>query len=185
MDRTFAHQSPAAGSQAPQMLEAEMLSPDNTGSTIRPPALCHCRDEGASTSAIPPPTYQSHNESRSFFPENLPDRPQPRQNNQFLAFLGLIASCLGLTILISFIHRRCMSLRRLVDRRADQEERRAARAYRCMARKQRVRDWWYGRQRQQRTDDYDEKRALIIQQENTLENAMQDEIMQLRNAHDI
>ncbi|QIX00887.1 hypothetical protein AMS68_006404 [Peltaster fructicola] len=123
-------------------------------------------------------------------------------NGYLLKALAYIASILGLTAIIAFIRRKCMSMRRRVERAADLEERRNARAYRKAARRAEMRRRWdalvkaftFSKAKQApRMTDYDEKRALILQDAlleqdfSQLEKGdlMEAEIRQLRNAHDI
>jgi hypothetical protein len=94
----------------------------------------------------------------------------------------------GLAFICCFIRRRCMSLRTRAERAADRERRDAERLYRRQAKRQAVRDWWFGTRRGQpgrRAGDYDEKRTLILRQEGILEEAMQDDIRQLQIQEEI
>ncbi|KAI9705360.1 MAG: hypothetical protein M1820_005190 [Bogoriella megaspora] len=77
----------------------------------------------------------------------------------------------------------CCNPRSKVERRARREERRTERLYRRAARRQRWKDWWSGRD--PRIGDYEEKRALILEQEGLLEEVMQEEIRQFRDAHQV
>lgn len=117
--------------------------------------------------------------------------------------LGGIAAALGLTALFAFIRRKCMSARRRVERAADQEERRNARAYRRAARRAEIRRRWdafiasincfRAAPGPTRIEDYEEKRALILQDaflEQEIDAAekgevMEAEIRELRHAHEI
>lgn len=116
--------------------------------------------------------------------------------------LGGIAAALGLTALFTFIRRKCMSMRRRVERAADQEERRNARAYRRAARRAEMRRRWdafvsavncFRSPPEPRIEDYEEKRALILQDaflEQDIDAAekgevMEAEIRELRHAHEI
>lgn len=124
--------------------------------------------------------------------------------NPLLQALAAISAVLGLSALFSFIRRRCMSMRKRVERAADLEERRNARAYRQAARRAAMRKRWdsvvgalncFGsaKKEEPRIQDYDEKRALILQDaflEQDLDVAekgevMEAEIRELRNAHEI
>jgi hypothetical protein len=114
--------------------------------------------------------------------------------------LALIATTIGLTALCAYIRRKCMSARKQVDRLAEREERRNARAYRRAARRAEMRRRWRAlctalncfnpSPPERRIEDYDEKRALILQDafmEQSLEAAekgevMEAEIRELRNA---
>ena len=98
--------------------------------------------------------------------------------------MGLL--CCG--SLLAVIRHKCSSLRTRTERAAAREERLNARAYRRAARQHAWRNWWRGnwvRRDNQRIADYEEKRALIADQEGVLEDAMQEEIRQLRAAHDV
>jgi hypothetical protein len=117
--------------------------------------------------------------------------------------LGVIATTFGLTALFNFIRRKCMSARKQVERLAEQEERRNARAYRRAARRAEMRKRWgaflhaISCFRAQSEDaspgNYEEKRSLILQDaflEQGLEAAekgevMEAEIRELRNANEI
>ena len=103
------------------------------------------------------------------------------------AFLALL-----LLILISALiyhHIRSFIFSRYPRRRADHafglEERRARRAYRRAARYHKWSQWWSARKRPKKTTDYEEKRALILQQEGVLEDVMQSEIRNLGAAQEI
>ncbi|KAK0335580.1 hypothetical protein LTR02_004688 [Friedmanniomyces endolithicus] len=118
--------------------------------------------------------------------------------------LALIATVLGLAALCKYIRQRCMSMRTRVERAADREERRNARAYRKAARRAAMRRRWdhfmsavscFRSASEPRMEDYEEKRALVLQdafleQMNDLDQAekgeiMEAEIRELRHAHEI
>lgn len=106
---------------------------------------------------------------------------QPSSNWAILVKTVLFIT--GIAFLITFCKRNCMSLRKQTERAADRERRSAERLYKCQSRKQAWKDWWHGRRRGnpgRRPGDYDEKRALILQQEGILEGVAQDEISQLQ-----
>lgn len=122
--------------------------------------------------------------------------------NPLIQALSIIAGVLGLSALFAFIKRRCMSVRRRVERAADREERMNARAYRRAARRAEMRRRWinfvdalncFSAKEAPRNGDYDEKRALILQDaflEQDLDQAekgevMEAEIRELRHAHEI
>lgn len=124
--------------------------------------------------------------------------------NPLVRALQLIASILGIAALFSFLRHKCMSVRKRVERAADQEERRNARAYRRAARRARIRRQWdsfvsaincFRLDPEPRKEDYEEKRALILQdafleQLDDLDQAekgqvMEAEIRELRHAHEI
>jgi hypothetical protein len=133
----------------------------------------------------------------AFTPIDLVNPPNP-----FVRALQIIGAVLGITALFVFLKRRCMSMRRRVERAADLEERRTQRAYRRAARRALMRKRWttfvnaincFGRKEESRSDDYEEKRALILQDaflEQDLDAAekgeiMEAEIRELRNAQEI
>ena len=132
-----------------------------------------------------------------FKPIDLVNPPNP-----LLRALQLIGAVLGLSALFVFIKRRCMSMRKRVERAADLEQRRNERAYRRAARRALMRKRWdnfrdavncFGRREKPRMEDYEEKRALILQDaflEQDLDAAekgevMEAEIRELRYAHEI
>jgi hypothetical protein len=123
-------------------------------------------------------------------------------HNPLVIALEILAGLLGLTALCAFIHRKCMSMRTRVERAADKEERRNARAYRRAARRALIRKRWnsfvtsvfcFGVAEEPAPRSYDEKRALILQDaflEQDVDIAEKGEVMEaqireLRNAHDI
>jgi len=123
-------------------------------------------------------------------------------HNPLVIALEILAGILGLTALCAFIHKKCMSMRTRVERAADKEERRNARAYRRAARRALIRKRWnnfvtsvfcFGGTKEPMPRDYDEKRALILQDaflEQDIDLAEKGEVMEaqireLRNAHDI
>ncbi|KXS96023.1 hypothetical protein AC578_3909 [Pseudocercospora eumusae] len=123
--------------------------------------------------------------------------------NVLFRVLSIIAGVFGLTALFSIIRRKCRSARSKVDRLAAQEERRNARAYRKAARRAEMRRRWNAfissiscfptHQEPPSVEDYEEKRALILQDaflEQDMEAAekgevMEAEIRELRHAHEI
>lgn len=116
----------------------------------------------------------------------LPPRPQQRQAPYVVALeIALGVLCCG--CLVAIIRHKCSSLRTRTERAADYEERYNARAYKRAARRHAWRNWWRGNWRKDasRIADYEEKRALIVSQESILEDAMQEEIRQLRVAHTV
>lgn len=124
-------------------------------------------------------------------------------SNPVVRVLEVIATVLGLSLLFRFIRRKCMSLRKRAERAADLEERRNQRAYRRAARRALVRKRWDNFvgaincfrvcHDEPRMEDYEEKRALILQDaflEQELDQAekgevMEAEIRELRYAHEI
>lgn len=118
--------------------------------------------------------------------------------------VGAILGAFGLAALCGYIRRKCMSARSKVDELAEREERRNARAYRRAARRADMRKRWGTFMRsvscfsmqggaEPRIEDYEEKRALILQEaflEQDIEAAekgevMEAEIRELRHAHEI
>ncbi|KAI9663083.1 MAG: hypothetical protein M1821_008131 [Bathelium mastoideum] len=134
-------------------------------------------------------TNRHWNESRAFDPSSLEDSAEDNTRSGLsqgiIIALGAVAAVLGCgCVLIALRHCCCCRCpRRKVERLADRQERHAARAYRRAARRQRWRDWWHGRD--PRITDYEQKRALILEQEGLLEEAMQDEIRQLQDTHEV
>jgi hypothetical protein len=113
--------------------------------------------------------------------------PRPTKPSPYIIALEVTLSLLCCGCLIAVIRHKCSSLRTRTDRAAAREERDTARAYRRAAQKHAWRNWWRGnwRKDRERIEDYEEKRALIQEQEGVLEDAMQEEIRQLRIAHNI
>ncbi|CAK4034663.1 Hypothetical predicted protein [Lecanosticta acicola] len=122
--------------------------------------------------------------------------------NVLLRVLGVISTALGLAAFFSYLRRQCMSMRRRVERAADAEERRNERAYRRAARRAKMRRRWdafveaincFRSPPEPPNSDYDEKRALILQDaflEQDIDAAekgdlMEAEIRELRHAHEI
>jgi hypothetical protein len=118
-------------------------------------------------------------------PTELP--PRPAKTSPYIVALEVTLSLLCCGCLIAFIRHKCSSLRTRTDRAAAREERDTAAAYRRAARKHAWRNWWRGNWRKdlERMEDYEEKRSLIQAQEGVLEDVMQQEILQLRAAHDV
>ncbi|KAI4916199.1 hypothetical protein J4E85_010287 [Alternaria conjuncta] len=114
--------------------------------------------------------------------------PRPPKPSPYLLALEITLGVLCCGCLVAVIRHKCSSLRTRTERAAAREERLNARAYRRAARQHAWRSWWRGnwaRRDNQRIADYEEKRALISEQEGVLEDAMQEEIRQLRDAHDV
>ena len=174
-----------------EITESDMPNGNNKTTTSRPSTLA----AGQSIASADTPTVGT-----------LEGRPQfmGKQNlhNPLVIALEILAGLLGLTALCAFIHRKCMSMRTRVERAADKEERRNARAYRRAARRALIRKRWnnfitsvfcFGTTKEPAPRDYDEKRALILQDaflEQDIDLAEKGEVMEaqireLRNAHDI
>jgi hypothetical protein len=105
-----------------EITESDMPNGNNKTTTSRPSTLA----AGQSIASADTPTVGT-----------LEGRPQfmGKQNlhNPLVIALEILAGLLGLTALCAFIHRKCMSMRTRVERAADKEERRNARAYRMEA----------------------------------------------------
>ncbi|KAL6708114.1 hypothetical protein ACN47E_003548 [Coniothyrium glycines] len=115
--------------------------------------------------------------------------PRPPKDTPYIVALEIVLGLLCCGCVVAVVRHKCSSLRMRTERAANWEEQSNARAYRRAARKHAWRNWWRGnwarRRDQERIIDYEEKRALIADQENVLEDAMQEEIRQLRAAHDV
>ncbi|KAK3071447.1 hypothetical protein LTR53_008617 [Teratosphaeriaceae sp. CCFEE 6253] len=165
-------------------------------------ASCNCTKSkvfGNAQSASMP-LFMTKNPTTSDY--NLIDETQAP--NPLVRAFAMIATVLGLAALCSYIRHRCMSMRTRVERAADREERRNARAYRKAARRAEMRRRWdnfvsavncFRSPSEPRMEDYEEKRALILQdafmeQIDDLDQAekgeiMEAEIRELRHAHEI
>ena len=143
------------------------------------PSSSSPNDQGSSASH---PHLRPH-----FLPHELEDEHYHSPLHRILKALKLCAILLGIVSFFGFILRRCRNPRRRAEYAARREERRTRRLYRRAAYRQRWRDWFCRRQPRSGPSPgpYDEKRALIIQQESILETAMQAEIRELRNAHEV
>lgn len=123
----------------------------------------------------PPPPHHHHG------PPHMPPPDSP-----YVIALEIVLGLLCCGCLVTILRHRCSSLRTRTERAATREERRTARAYRRAARKLAWRNWWHRNCRdEERIEDYEEKRSLIQHQESVLEEAMQEEIRQLRAAHGV
>ncbi|KAH7385220.1 hypothetical protein DE146DRAFT_194016 [Phaeosphaeria sp. MPI-PUGE-AT-0046c] len=113
--------------------------------------------------------------------------PRPTKTSPYIIALEVTLSLLCCGCLFAVIRHKCSSLRTRTERAAAREERNTAKAYRRAARRHAWRNWWRGNWRKdgERIEDYEEKRALINEQESVLEDVMQQEIRQLRAAHDV
>lgn len=113
--------------------------------------------------------------------------PRPAKASPYIVALEITFGILCCGCIFTIIRHKCSSLRTRTDRAAAREERDNARAYRRAARRHAWRNWWRGnwRKDRERIADYEEKRALIAEQEAVLEDAVQEEIRQLRAAHDV
>jgi hypothetical protein len=161
---------------------------------VAAPEQCHCRE--SRPQPRPPPhrgAVTTPDEKSPAYNSSRPLNEEPKWRDAadpsiFIVVLKFLAVATGLAFLFSLLRRCCMSDRRRVERAAERERRATERLYKCAARKQSWRDWWTGRKRGKpgyRRGDYEEKRALILQQELILEGAMQDEIQQLQIQEEI
>ena len=103
------------------------------------------------------------------------------QINSFIAIFSVLASIFCLSCVGVSVHRSCCNPRRRVERLARREERRTRRQYCLLAWRKKMNDRWHRlRGRKHATwGGYEEKRALILNQERILESEMQDEINHL------
>lgn len=126
----------------------------------------------------------------------------PNPFTPVIRVLEVLAGIFGLTALWILLKRKCVSARTRAERAADREERRNARAYKKAARRAEMRKRWdhfvsavncFKYAEGPRIEDYEEKRALILQDallEQDLDMAekgevMEAEIRELRYAHEI
>ncbi|KAK5109605.1 hypothetical protein LTR62_006842 [Meristemomyces frigidus] len=161
------------------------------------PGMFRSRPSNGTAQGMSMPVVMTKNGTDSHYNfENLEDATNP-----LMRALAVIATLLGIIALVRFIRRRCMSMRSRVERAADREERRNARAYRKAARRADMRRRWDAftrhlrREPAPRITDYNEKRALILQDAflehlDDLDQAergeiMEAEIRELRHAHEI
>lgn len=116
-----------------------------------------------------------------------PTRQSDITTHKIHAALGGFFSLLCLGCLTTFHLRRCCNPRAKADRAARREELQNQREYARAARQHAWKDWWAkkiglgsclscGRRRDKGIGDYEEKRALILEQEDRLEGYMQEEI---------
>lgn len=117
-----------------------------------------------------------------------PHRHLHRRHSLLMTAALLFVVTVAAASAFEFIKRNTTFLRdpqRRVDRAARREERRTRRAYRRAAYHQKWRNWWSRYTRPSSTDNYDEKRAVVLEQEGVLEGIMQEEIRSLRVAHQL
>ncbi|KAE9963040.1 hypothetical protein BLS_009753 [Venturia inaequalis] len=187
--QSFTTEFSTAGSQAPTKMAVSTdipQAPDAARCADGKPScrptiqLCrNCRneadlDEKNGSGSTVAPVHPLHTE------QTYRDAQPP---SNWTLLLKIVLFITGIAFLIAFCKRRCMSLRIQTERAADRERRNAERLYKCQSRRQAWKDWWHGRRRGnpgRRPGDYDEKRALILQQEGILESIAQDEISQLQ-----
>ncbi|KAI9879305.1 MAG: hypothetical protein M1830_008956 [Pleopsidium flavum] len=128
-------------------------------------------------------SHPHHNIHPHFLPQGFEDHHRRSPLHKSLKALKICAVIIGLVSFFVLIFKKCRSPRRRADFAARREERRNRRLYRRATRQQRWRNWFC--RREQGSSEYDEKRALILEQEGVLETAMQAEIHELRNAHEV
>ena len=114
-------------------------------------------------------------------------------HNHYVQIFEVLAAIFGIAVICRFFRflRCCCSPRRRADCAAYREELRTRRAYRraerahWRAQRRRAwKQWWTDLwMRKQHPTDYEEKRALILDQEGRLEDVMQDEIRRLEEGH--
>lgn len=145
------------------------------------------RIESDDGSGSPPPRYNASSDSSprpSHAHHGAPRMPPP--DSPFVIALEIVLGLLCCGCILAVVRHRCSSLRTRTERAAAREERLTAREYRRAARRHAIRKWWRGNWRdQERIEDYEEKRSLIQHQEGVLEEAMLEEIRQLRAAHGV
>jgi hypothetical protein len=140
----------------------------------------------------PPPRFPHGEHS---LPDHQGQQPHTFHHHHRRHHVRIIKGVVALVVIafaLSFLFRQIRqritlfhNARRSADRAARREERHNRRAYRSAARRHQWARWWNRYRRPCSTTDYEEKRALIIDQENILEDAMQGEINNLRTAHEI
>ena len=136
------------------------------------------------------PPYHLPHEGFPHLGHGSPNFPSEHHRHHFIKG-GVIVVLVVLILALCFRHsahrEHCISRcrKRRADRAARREERQAQREHRRAARRHKLASWWSRYRKPASTADYDEKRALILQQEDVLENAMQGDINTLRSAHEI
>ena len=124
-----------------------------------------------------------HNFRPHFLPHELEDDHPKSPLRKTLKALKICVIALGLVSFFGLIFRKCRNPRRRAECAARREERRNIRLFRRAACRQRWRNWFC--RRKPVRSEYNEKQALIIDQESILESAMQAEIHELRKAHEM
>jgi hypothetical protein len=163
--------------------QAKVLAASSKGGSSSSSTTVRCKG------AEPLITKTKHfHEDMDVFHQDLMRKPTV---SPFIISFKIVSAVTILIAIIFMLHRAC-SPRRRAERRALREERRNQRAYRRAARVQACRQWWQSRRtwidqmranRRRAPMDYEEKRAIVMHQEEILESAMQEEIRQLRDAH--
>ena len=161
-------------SSQPDRSQVELSSTTTSTETGRSPPIIIPPPAPANMEA-PSPT---HPVFRAWTPTD------PRGHEVFVAAfvtLQIMACTLVPIFFLLLIFRRCSHPCR-VDRRWQRESRHRETLVRRAYRRQALRRWWKNLWRDSRITDYEEKRALIVEQERILECAMQEELRQLRTA---
>jgi hypothetical protein len=129
--------------------------------------------------------WQHETHPKSAEPSTSRWKPTRQQERRILIFsavaIQIIAFFLVPLVLLLFFYRRCFRAC-AADRRWLRESRHRADLVRRAHRRKWLRRWWQSLWRDARITEYEEKRALIVEQERILECAMQEEIRQLRSA---
>ena len=98
----------------------------------------------------------------------------------FVTLQIMVCTLVPICLLLHMLRRYSHPCR--VDRRWQRESRHREILVRRAYRRQALRRWWKNLWRDSRISEYEEKRALIVEQERILECAMQEELRQLRTA---
>merc|ERR1712169_63190 len=115
-----------------------------------------------------------------------PDGRRSFEYNLALAVLSLLLLVIVSAVLFKLIKAKTSwyrDPRRQAERAALREERRTKKLYRKAACKHKLSTWWK-RYQTKPSDDYEEKRQMILEQEGILEDVMQNEIRNLQSASD-
>jgi len=142
------------------------------------PEKCHCKDEKKG----PYLQLKDEPEDDGFEPATNSFAQDIKPSLIWIIVQGFFVIT-GLALLFRFCRRCCTSPRKKRDRAARREQRRTEREYRCASRRQAFWDWIKGRKRGRpgrRPGDFEEKSALVGQQEAILDEHMEDEIRQLK-----
>ncbi|KAM0712359.1 hypothetical protein Q7P37_011454 [Cladosporium fusiforme] len=198
--------NPPDYSQIDSHLQYMITGSGSTGSEQQPSKSCvgSEKSNGCEQVEVTQTEKSNHRVSSEYGTTEGKPKFLPKKNlhNPLVIALEILAGILGLSTLCAYIRRKCMSMRKRVERAADKEERRNARAYRRAARRALIHKRWnnfvgaiscFGTPKEPKIESYEEKRALILQDaflEQDLELAekgevMEAEIRELRNAHDI
>ena len=151
--------------------------------------LCS-EDYALSRSELSPKPNSKHendarptNASTSSFSTSYTTSNSTDAAHNILVPISVIASLFCLSCFATHLHRNCCTPRARAERAARREERRTRWQYAKLAQKHKWRTWWskrLGRNNEAFSTDYEEKRSMIQEQEQRLENAMQVEISRIR-----